>query len=316
MQIKEIKKSDDKIKYSKIANKEGNIFNTLEWLNIFKNNIKLFGIYENDGKLICGFSLFKDKKFGLNIYKNPPFTPCVGPFFQKPNNIEKERKIILLLANCTNNLPSAIISFSLNKNIDDVIPFIWKKFKTTPRYTYIINLDNPEKIFARMSKNRRNDINKATKDGLIVKKTSDFSMVKRLILKTFLRQKKKINQLLLDKILFNFANDNNSFAFITFKNKKPIATTFCIYDKNTAYYLLGGYDYKNKHHGAGALCLWKSIEYAQKIGLEYFDFEGSIVPQIEKYFRGFGGKLISYFRISKAKLPLEVILKLFKRELF
>jgi len=316
MQIKKIKKPDNKTKYSKIASEEGNIFNTLEWLNILGNNLKLFGIYENDGRLIGGFSLFKNKKFGLNIYINPPFTPYVGPFFQKPNNIDKERKIILLLANYIDNLPSAIVSFSLNKGINDVIPFIWKKFKTTPQYTYIINLDNPEKIFARIFKNRRNDISKAVKDGLIVKKTSDFSMVKRLILKTFLRQKKKINRLFLDKILFNFASDNNAFAFIAFKNKKPIATTFCIYDKNTAYYLLGGYDYKNKHHGAGALCLWESIKYAQKIGLEYFDFEGSIVPQIEKYFRGFGGKLISCFRISKAKLPLEIILKLFKRELF
>ena len=89
-----------------------------------------------------------------------------------------------------------------------------------------------------------------------------------------------------------------------------------MYDKITTYYLLGGYDFENKHHGAGPLVIWESIKYSKEIGLKYFDFEGSMVPQIEKHFRGFGGKLTPYYRINKARLPLEILLKFLKRELF
>ncbi len=37
---------------------------------------------------------------------------------------------------------------------------------------------------------------------------------------------------------------------------------------------------------------------------------------IEKYFRAFGGDLVPYYRINKAFLPLEILLKFIKRELF
>jgi len=316
MRIKEITNSVEKECYSKIAKETGNIFNELDWLKIFGNNLKLFGIYENE-KIIGGFYLYRDKKLGLNIYKNPPFTPYVGPILQTTINTKKRRKIVSLLANFINKLPYSVISFLLNKEINDVIPFIWKKFKTTVHYTYIVKLENDiEKIFEKMSKDRRNDINKAIKDGLIVKNVNNHTIIKNLINKTFLRQKKKINQIYLNKILFDFAKNNNSFGFTVIQNNRPIAASFCIYDKTSAYYLLGGYDEKNRHHGAGALCLWESIKYAKKMGLKHFDFEGSIVPQIEKYFRGFGGELTPYYRINKAKILLEIILKFFKRELF
>jgi hypothetical protein len=53
------------------------------------------------------------------------------------------------------------------------------------------------------------------------------------------------------------------------------------------------------------------------LGIKYFDFEGSMLPQIEIFFRGFGGQLVPYYnRINKAKLPLEILLKFYKRELF
>ena len=62
--------------------------------------------------------------------------------------------------------------------------------------------------------------------------------------------------------------------------------------------------------------MWEAIKFAKKLGIKYFDFEGSMVPQIERYFRGFGGKLTPYYRINKAKLPLEILLKFYRRELF
>ena len=120
----------------------------------------------------------------------------------------------------------------------------------------------------------------------------------------------------MDQIIYGFANRDNSFAFITYKGSQPVSASFCIYDQTTAYYLFGGYDHENRHHGAGALSLWTALGYAKGLGLKYFDFEGSMVPDIERHFRGYGGTLTPYYRVNKALLPLEMILKLFKREFF
>jgi len=322
MQVKQITTQGDKIKYSKIADEIGNIFNNLEWLNIFGDRIKLFGIYEDNEKIIGGFCLYEEQKIGLKIYRDPPFTPCVGPFLQitaqSPVTImDRWKEVLDLMAKCIDSLSYSIISISLNKTIIDTQPLIWKKFKVIPGYTYILDLGKPiENILNEMSKERRNDISKAMKNNLIVKQTNDYNLIKSLALKTFSRQNKKINKTYLNKILFEFANSSNSFAFVVLRNNDLIAGIFCVYDKNTAYYLLGGYDSEIKHRGAGALAVWEAIKYAKSIGLRNFDFEGSMVPEIERYFRGFGGKLTPYYRINKARLPLEIILKFFKRGLF
>ncbi|MCI0611964.1 GNAT family N-acetyltransferase, partial [bacterium] len=253
---------------------------------------------------------------------NPPFTPEIGPILkieaQNPVSIMNVwKKAIELIANFVENLPYSIVSFSVNKNIIDMQPFIWKKFKVIASYTYLLDLGmSIEDMWNRMSSERRNDITKAEKDGLQIKNVLDYELIKSLVLKTFSKQKLGMSEFYLDKVLFSFAKNSNSFAYATFDGDQPISGSFCIHDHHTAYYMLGGYDDRSKHHGAGALALWESIKHAKKLGLKYFDFEGSMIPQIEKFFRGFGGRLTPYYRISKARLPIEIVLKFFKRELF
>ena len=312
----------NKENYEKIAISEGAIFNQLSWLKMFYDKVQIYGIYDRDNHLIGGFHLYKQRRFGLTIYRNPPFTPTMGPFLQiKAKNpaevMNKWKEILCLMASFFENLTYSVISISLNKDIIDTQPFIWRKFKVIPGYTYIIDLDKSiDDISIEMSVKRRNNVYKALKDGLIVKNNNNLEIVKSLVLKTFLRQKKKIDQHYLNKVLFEFANKDNSFSFISFQNKKPSAATFCVYDKNTAYYLLSGYDSENSHPGAGALAVWETIKFAKKLGIKYFDFEGSMLPQVEIFFRGFGGKLVPYYRVNKAKLPLEILLKFYKREIF
>ncbi len=322
MKVEKLNSIEAKVEFNRVAKETGNIFNTLEWLDVFGNKVDLFGLCDNGGKIVGGFCLYMDKHFGIKVFRNPPFTPYIGPFLKiEAKNpvaiLSKLKEAIGLMAETVNELDYSIISLSLNRDIVDTQPFIWKKFKVIPGYTYVLNLDKPnEEIWYGMSPERRNDIKKARKDGLIVKKVDDFKIVKDLVIATFMRQKKKINERYLNHILFNFANSNNSFAFVTFTNSIPISASFFIHDNRTAYYLLGGYEYKNRHHGAGALAMWESIQHAKSIGIKDFDLEGSMVPKIETYFRGFGGTLTSYFRVNKAKLPLEMLLKFKKRQLF
>ena len=137
-----------------------------------------------------------------------------------------------------------------------------------------------------------------------------------MVSNTFSRKEKDFDKDFIDKILFEFANKDNSFAFVSFQNNQPIAASFCIFDNNKVYYLLGGYDSKNKHQGAGALAVDAAIKHSKEKGIIIFDFEGSMLPEVEKYFRGFGGDLIPYYSVNKAKLPLEIVLKFINRSQF
>jgi len=321
MHVKKISDSDI-TKYNQLAIEYGTIFNTIDWLKIFGDKVQMYGLYDKGDNLIGGFYLYRQKRLGLSVYRNTPFSPTIGPFLKinakNPVAIMALwKKVLAEMADTIDGLRYSIIAFALNKKLIDTQPFIWKKFKVIPGYTYLVDLGQSiDDIRKNMSTERRNDIKKATKDGVTVKHTDDLQIVKSLIVKTFTRQGMTTDEHYIDKILFEFANKDNSFAKIALKDDNPISALFCIYDNNTAYYLLGGYDSENSHHGAGPMVVWEGIRHAKELGLKQFDFEGSMAPQIERYFRGFGGQLTPYYRICKAKLPLEILLKFFKRELF
>ena len=135
----------------------------------------------------------------------------------------------------------------------------------------------------------------------------------KLIIQSLKRQNKNIDLNSLENILFGFASEMNSFYFFAYYKNKPISVSFCIHDKKTAYYVIGGYDSDNKHHGAGACTLWECIKYAKKLGLHEFNFDGSIIPNIERFFRGFGGQLVSFYRINRTNYFLNLILNLINK---
>jgi Acetyltransferase (GNAT) domain len=312
----------DEAVFNELALSHGSIFNTTRWTNIFGRGIRSCGIFNDGGDLMGGFIVYGETRFGLSVYRNPPFTPAIGPFLKMEASspvaiMDTWKKVLAMMAEYISAMGFSVVSVALDKNVIDTQPFIWRKNKVVPEYTYVLDLTkDTENLMADMSPERRKNIRKGLKDGLLAGRVSDYGEIKMLVNRTFARQGRSVDQHYLDKILFEFADEGNSFAYSTSGNGKLLACSFCVYDRNTAYYLLGGYDNEGGHHGAGAMAMWEAIRHAKEKGLRYFDFEGSMIPQIETYFRGFGGRLTPYYRINKAKLPLEMALKLLKRRLF
>ncbi len=308
--------------YYQLAHQFGTIFQSREWLNIYDDRVRYFGFIGKNGDLNGGLCLYEQKKCGLRILRNPPYTPYIGPFMDykttKPLSLlNKQKELARLTAEQIKRLNPAISFFSLNPEHTDCQPFIWSGFHATPETTYRIDLtQTSDPIWRAMSDDRRNSIRKAEKDGLHVELTRDNHVVRHLVESTFSRQSKTLEMKLLDRILFQFANQNNSYAYTTYQDQTPLVTCFILFDQNQAYYLLGGYNAAQIHHGAGPLSVWQAITHAREMGLKIFDFEGSMIPSIEHYFRSFGGEFKTYYRISRAWWPLELGLKLKKRAYF
>ena len=76
------------------------------------------------------------------------------------------------------------------------------------------------------------------------------------------------------------------------------ASLFCVWDDRRAWYLGGGGDPELRSSGAGSLLMWELIKEAAK-HVELFDFEGSMLPGVEHYFRKFGGHQETYFKVTR-----------------
>ncbi|MEI6346747.1 MAG: GNAT family N-acetyltransferase [Bacteroidota bacterium] len=318
----EIKHIDKQI-YTDFCKEIEQVFNSVDWMDNYTSKMIFCGIYDNGTRLLAAFYYFSDKLFGVPYYHCPPYSPYNG-FTSKLSSKNfagsqgEIKRIMTVIATYFDKLSSkAIIKIAFPPDCVDMQPFIWQKFKVIPNYTYRISLSQSiDEISAKMTTERRNDIKKAIKDGITVEKCNDQNLVKGLVEKTFDRKSLSVSPDFLQKILFEFATEKNSFGFISYQNGIPIATTFCIFDNHTAYYLLGGYDNTKKHSGAGALALWSAIEHSKSLNLNTFDFEGSMIIPVEKYFRGFGGTITPYYTINKANLFIELALKFVKREIY
>ena len=308
--------------YQLLAQESGSVFNSMSWISLYGNELEKYGVFDKDNKLIAAFYLYRSTIKGLTYYKNPPYTPHIGLCYKnkstnKANALSYDKNLLTEIAAFIGSLKFGVLTLALPANVTDAQPFIWKKFKTIPNYTYHIDLNlSMEELLQNMATDKRNSLKKAEKDGITTKQITDHTIIEALILKTFSRKQKAVDGAFVNKILTAFLNDRTGFAFVSFLNDQPLATAFCITDHSTCYYLLGGYDNENKHQGAGVSAIWNSMLHAKEKGLGTFDFEGSMLPEVEKFFRGFGGNLTPYYTINRAWFPVEVALKCIKRELF
>ena len=319
MKIKEISKDE----FVSLSNAGVSVFNSFNWISIYDENIYFIGILNDDDKLIGSLYYFKIKKFGTTFIKLPPYSPNCGLRIvsnaTNPSIINGFTKDILkTCADYFDKLNATLTVIAFPSTIVDMQPFIWKGYKVIPNYTYQIDLTKSiEEISQNFDPKNRNIIKKATNSDLLIvnnklSKNDLFNYFKNSLNSAGANVYE--NQL---KNLFNvFSNNQNSFSIEAYSNSILIGAVFCAYDSSTCYYLFGGTNKNAKIQGVNNLLILKAIENAKLLGCTMFDFEGSMLIGVEKFFRGFGGKLIPYYTINKGNLAIEILLKLKKRHLF
>lgn len=300
------------------------VYASSEWLSIYsKSKLVINGIFNNNNELIgYFFYYFKKQMKVLKHLSSPPYMPhcCLYYINSSTNEARKHatnKKVTKLIAEHLNSSKANIITLPFPPENIDMQYFYWNSYKVIPSYTYQIKLTQSiDSINQNVDPKTRNLIKKATKDGLTVEQNFDNKLVEKIVLKTMVRNNVSVDNEILNNILFKFATSENSFSFITKREDEVLAVTFCIYNQNQCYYILGGYDSDKSHSGAGPLAVWNSVLHAKELGINIFDFEGSMLMPIESYFRSFGGDLVPYYTANKASFLIETILKTKKKELF
>lgn len=310
-------------RFFELAGPHTGVFGSQRWLAIYGNALNIIGIYKDEHQLIGGFYYLSTKKYGFNFIKLPPYTPHCGLFFTSEsknkasaNNFSKE--VMTEVCSYFSALNPALLVLAFPSYIMDLQPFIWSKYKVVPNYTYRINLSKSlEEITANFDSKNRNVINKAIKEQVVVERDC---MAPDKLLAFFTQSLQSTGANIyrheLKNIFLQFATPANSFSMVAKKDAKVLGVVFCVYDQHTCYYLLGGVNKDSGIQGVNNLLVQKSIETARELGCNTFDFEGSMLKGVEKFFRSFGPELFPYYTINKAKLPLEMVLKFKKRELF
>ena len=82
-------------------------------------------------------------------------------------------------------------------------------------------------------------------------------------------------------------------------DNQTIGIVLLVNDTKTTYYLTGAIMPEYKTSGALSWMLWEGIKASINCGRS-FNFEGSMIKPIERFFSSFGAKQVPYHRITKA----------------
>jgi hypothetical protein len=284
---------------------QGTIFHKYKWLESFKDYSFKILVCTHKHVIIAGMPLPYTIRFHLKFGVNPPFTPYQGIIFKATESkyvrkLSFEKAVSRLLAEkAKNSLP--YFRYCFHYNFVDAQPLIWAGFSVTPNYTYILNLESSsETILENMEKTARNRIKRALKYNL------EFcdATITDIVDLTFLTYARKGQQPPYSRQRYQeywegFSKIGKIKAIIAKDHNELIAGGAIVYDTKSAYYLVGGVNQSRNFSGIGQLALWNLIEYSKSIGLENFDFEGSMNENIEQFFRHFGGRLTQRYTIYK-----------------
>ncbi len=262
-------------------------------------------VVEKGGEVVAVMPYLLKQKWGLKFILPLPLTQKSGPLVKYPENqkysrrLAYEKEVFTLLIE---QLPKFhFFSQNFSHRLKNVLPFYWEGFSARVRYNYVIFPDSKEKIFSAID-NKRN-IKKAEKDGITVSETDDIKLLFSLVKETFNRQNKKLPfdiGLLqrLDKNLKQHGRRKIQTAYDSQGNL--IAANYLVWDNERVYYLLGGIKTEFTYYRASNLLIWRAIEFATDQG-KIFDFEGSMHPGIEKFFRSFGARQEIFFNVYKVR---------------
>ena len=262
-------------------------------------------VAEHAGRVVGRLPFVIKRRYGFTYNAMPPLTQTLGPWIEP-----KEAKCAKVLAwqkDVMNELIQRIPAFDMfgqnfHYEVTNWLPFYWQGFEQTTRYTYLLSdISDHGTIWDGLMENIRTDIKKADRRVCV---RTDLGLDRFLEVneKTFLRQGKRLpySHELVYRI-DNACGDGSRRVFFAEDGTGRIhAALYIVWDERSAYYLMGGGDPDLRNSGATSLLMWEAIKFASTV-TRRFDFEGSMIEPIERYFRAFGGEQKPYFYVTKTR---------------
>ena len=293
--------------YQNLSNKQKDIplFYRYEWY------ISLYGddwdvAIEEQGGEVVGFMPYRIRsKKGFKLMLPEPLVPYQGVWMIYPKGLNHTAKLRLenkVIARIIEKLPKVDgFKQQFNPSFSNWLPFYWKGFEQTTRYTYCINdLSDLDTVFSNFKDTTRNKIRKAEK-SLRVESSTDIDRFYQLKMEDYKKKNKvyPIPKDVLESVMnYTVSKETGEILIALDDNDNVHAMLYYMWDKQSAYYVHSVSNPDNSLPGAMSLLIWEAIKRVSDKTIS-FDFEGSMVESIEKYFRSFGTEQTAYFQINK-----------------
>jgi len=291
------------------------VFQQPWWLDAVAPGTWAEATVERDGVTVARLPYVVRGRGPVRVLTQPPLTATLGPWLARPPEGGAARTVSTemdLLAALEAALPAAqAFRQSFSPDVLGALPFHWAGYRLEVRYTY--RLEGPateQTLWEGLSGNVRGNVRRARK---VVEVRDDLGLDRfhAVWAKTYERQGLRApDGDLLHRIDAACApRGARTMLFARDDTDRVHAVAYVVQDRHAAYYLIGGGDPELRGSGAQSLLMWEAIMRSRAV-TDVFDFEGSMLRPVERFFRNFGGRQTPYLHVSRATRPAQAALAL------
>lgn len=284
------------------------IFAQRWWMEIVtQGQVRLYACCDEHENIVAGLPVWPCTTLGVRRLRQPPLTPYWGPILQPQQGkyatqLSAETDILQAFARTLSTWPDVTIAF--HPSLQNWLPFYWTGYTQSTRYTYRIdNLAESLPSGKGLHRSIRNALNRAESNGLrvrpqvapeLIAEMSRLSLARQDVLasteiRAFWPELSKAA--LARQCLYNaIAVDTHGAAHAGYA---------IVWDDRFAYDIYGGGDPQFRESGGGTLALQHLLTIASTVA-PHFDFEGSMLENVGRFYRQFGGVLTPYLVVSRA----------------
>lgn len=280
------------------------------WLDVVCENWDVAIVRNGDN--ISGVWPYRvEQKLNVTLLRDPALTPYWGPHviyphdlkLSKRDNFEHETITALL-----EQMPDVKVwHISAFPGLKQVGLFKDAGFDVQVRQTFIMPLeDDMDTIFSKLKEDYRRNVRRAGKELTISNEPEMLQELWQYQKATLDNKDVRIifSGRQLQQLYDACAAHDCAALWVARKGSEVQAIVWHAWDASRAYYLVGSKNPSSADSRAMTALLWKAIEESKKAGKSSFDFEGSVDPGVERFFRNFGGNRELYLVLKKNESTL------------
>lgn len=250
---------------------------------------------------------FRTRRWGLPVVQQPPYTTYAGPWWAplprhgpSHKRLRQEQRVLAALAE---RLPQSL--FFRQNCLPDLVnglPLIWAGFRLTTRYTYEIAAGQTvEYLYARLKNTLRTDLRHA-EAAVEIEAALDGKRLFALYQASLRRRGLSRPQVPFERLVAALQARQQGAGWVArcFRSGSDVAGLLLAFDEQRAAVVVAGRVYEEVSSGALHRLYWEAICFCAERALA-LDFEGSMLPGVERVFRAFGAQPRPYLQITRPK---------------
>lgn len=265
-----------------------------------------------DGRVEASLPYMIGRKLCFRYVCLPQYTQNSGVWI-RPQMFCSQRDKLLFETSVCNEIIDGLEALNLlffvqsfHFSFSNWLPFYWRGYKQTTRYTYRIpDLSDLDRLFLSFAEAKRRHIRKAERRLVadVTLKADEFVDFCQMVYRKRGERFEGSRDVIIS--LIDAARFRKQGEVISIRDSSGTihSALFVVWDSASAYYLIPATDPDFKSSGASSLIVWEAIKLVSTETAS-FDFEGSMIQSIENSYNQYGTIQTPYFTLWKQKIPI------------